>query len=624
MPDRNEKLHKAPYFSTEAKLLLMLIALLAALSVFDLHIYNLIFATRELLGRQDALAAEADMLARLSRAAQWVFVTSLTSILILGFFFIFNIYSPMQSESAAQARKHLSAIEASGDGIGIIDPAGKLIYMNRALMRLHGLEDADMQKYLDKDWQDLYPEKGKKFLQDIVLPRLRAHGSWRGESPIQRGEKEIVYADMTLNLLEDGGIIGTARDITARKAAEAERADLHRQLVQAQKMEAIGRLTGGIAHDFNNMLTVISGNLQLIDEHKAEVPAIAPFIAAADRAARRCAGLTHRLLAFSRQQVLKPRRCDINDLIGESIKLIARALGDNIEIAFAPGSSGTSRIDPAQFENALLNLSINARDAMPAGGTIAISTSNAAVAEGGGHADLAPGNYIRVDVEDTGAGIPEAIIKQVFEPFFTTKETGKGSGLGLSMVYGFARQSGGGTCISSREGRGTKVSLWFPCDKGAPEAAARSDGAQGGGALPRGRENVLIVENEPDLLGLAAAALRPLGYNIFTASSGPEAVLALDDIPQLHLLLTDITMPGGIDGRELAAEARHVFPQAAVLFMTGNPAAFKSGEEALSSPSSGILMKPFSRELLARRVRSALDRAAPRKTADAPLDERQE
>jgi signal transduction histidine kinase len=238
---------------------------------------------------------------------------------------------------------------------------------------------------------------------------------------------------MTLTLLEDGGLIGTARDITDKKKAEAERRELYQQFIHAQKMEAIGRLTGGIAHDFNNMLTIIDGNLQMIGDYKGELPAIAFYVHAAEHAIDRCAALTHRLLAFSRRQVLQPILLNVNDLLHENIKLISRTIGEKVEIVFHPESARNAKLDAAQLENAILNLAINARDVMPGGGTITIATQDVTLTEADTALSLPPGDYVCVSVTDTGTGIEKGMIDRVFEPFFTTKESGKGRGLGLRM-----------------------------------------------------------------------------------------------------------------------------------------------------------------------------------------------
>ncbi len=392
------------------------------------------------------------------------------------------------------------------------------------------------------------------------------------------------------------------RDITEEKKIE-------RQLRQAQKMEAVGQLTGGIAHDFNNLLAVVLGNLELAREKTDDPAAMRELIELAIGAADRGAKLTHRLLAFSRRQVLAPEKVDVNALVRGMFDLLRRTLGETIEIetVTAPGLWHT-RIDPGQLENALLNLAINARDAMPDGGRLTIETMNATLDDeyAAAQAEVEPGEYVMVAVMDSGEGMPPAVLERVFEPFFTTKQAGAGSGLGLSMVYGFVKQSGGHVTIYSEPGRGTAVKLYLP----RSDDAGRCRAAPVGGEVPRGRgEVVLLVEDDPDVRTLAVTLLGGLGYSVLEAPDGRRALDELARAKGVNLLFTDVVLPGGMTGGRLAREARRISPGIKVLFMSGytGSANFAETEGPDGVENFTFLQKPFRKADLARAVRAALD-----------------
>jgi signal transduction histidine kinase/integral membrane sensor domain MASE1 len=383
----------------------------------------------------------------------------------------------------------------------------------------------------------------------------------------------------------------------------AERERAVSALQQARHMEAIGQLTGGVAHDFNNLLTIIIGNLELLHAHVRDA-AGRRLIAMAQTGAEQGAHLVNSLLAFARRQTLHPEIVDLNRLIGEFDDLMRRAIGENIELRLELGAGrALCRIDPAQFQSALLNLVVNAREAMPHSGVLTIATQDAvsAPAEPGSHAAPATAPFIRIIVRDTGTGMPPEILERVFEPFYTTREVGRGSGLGLSQVYGFVTQSGGHIEISSTPGIGTAVSLCLPVAAGSD---ATSPAAKERSYAAGGRETILVVEDEAAVRDLAAARLEALGYRIFAAADGPEALGMLERGERIDLLFTDLVMPNGMSGDELARRACALCPEIKVLLASGYALALPAG----AGPDGfRLLRKPYRGDDLAEAVRAALD-----------------
>jgi PAS domain S-box-containing protein len=395
--------------------------------------------------------------------------------------------------------------------------------------------------------------------------------------------------------------IGTiAMDITERLRLEA-------QLHQAQKMEAVGQLTGGIAHDFNNLLMAVLGNLELALEGLPAGSRQRTFLEVALRAARRGADLTRRLLAFSRRQALSPQVVDVNRLIAGVADLLRRPLGADIAVELDLADlPWPAKVDPSQLETAILNLAINARDAMDAGGRLSIASRiHRFEADDARPSDLPPGDYVLVEVRDTGCGIPPDVLPRVFEPFFTTKGASKGTGLGLSMVFGFARQSGGGVEIDSTVGLGTTVRLYLPRGHESRDAARRDSGA-----APRARpgETVLVVDDDDAVRDLAAAMLEALGYRALRARDGPSALGIARSADRLDLLLVDAILPGGMNGREIAAAVGALRPGVRTLFMSGYT------DSVFGAPGSEaprhLIAKPFRRADLAHHLRRALDGAS--------------
>ena len=409
-------------------------------------------------------------------------------------------------------------------------------------------------------------------------------------------------------------VIEQARD-EARLAAQtaqseiAAREEAESRLRQMEKLESIGQLTGGIAHDFNNMLAIVIGSLDLAERRLQSEPQRAlKSIGNAREGAQRAATLTARLLAFSRQQPLMPVALDINKLVSGMSELLRRTLGEQISVeTVLAGGLWTTLADPGQLENALLNLAVNARDAMPDGGRLTIETANSHLDEAyaASRAEVRPGQYVVMCVTDTGMGMSEAVAAQAFEPFFTTKEVGKGTGLGLSQVFGFVKQSGGHIAIYSEVGEGTTVKLYLP--RHAGPAAVHPGEREMVDALPTGRAEavILVVEDEQRVRQFAVDALRELGYTVVSASNGMEGLEVVRRQPYLSLLLTDIVMPG-MNGRKLADEARLIMPDLRVLYTTGytRNAVVHNG---ILDPGVALLAKPFTMGQLASRVRSIID-----------------
>ncbi len=446
------------------------------------------------------------------------------------------------------------------------------------------------------------------------------------------------YADVLDRgyVLRDGSgralrMVGAMLDVSARKAIErdlererrrlveevesttAERDRAEEALRQSQKMEAVGQLTGGLAHDFNNLLTGISGALEMMQMRIAQgrVGEIDKYSVAAQGAVRRAAALTHRLLAFSRRQTLDPKPVNVNRLIFDLEELIRRTVGPQIEVETV-GKAGLwmTLVDPNQLENALLNLCINARDAMPDGGRITIETANKWLDDAASRErDLEPGQYISICVTDTGTGMTPEVISRAFDPFFTTKPMGEGTGLGLSMIYGFARQSGGHVRIYSELGMGTTMCIYLPRlfsgEEGADDNAVGMPVAMIRGAQEAGKGRVLVVDDEPTVRMLVVEVAEELGYDVLEAFDGPSAMRLLQKEQGIDLLITDVGLPGGMNGRQVADAALAMQPDLNVLFITGYAENAVVGNGQLA-PNMALITKPFAVDMLAQRIREIL------------------
>ncbi len=489
-------------------------------------------------------------------------------------------------------------------GCIITDPKFEVVDWNPAAEQIFGLS---REEAVGRPVADLVvPPEAQSEFEEMLSPAANSAGAATGAmANITKLGREIRCAWTNSPLLDaDGNFLGLlcmVQDVTEVEATEA-------RLHHSQKMEAIGQLAGGIAHDFNNLLTIIVSSLALIERDPAKDEELSGPLRDIMKAADRGAALTQRLLAVARRQALHPRPINLNQLIASMEDLIRRTLAEAIEVemVLAPGLWPTLA-DPGQVENALLNLAINARDAMPDGGKLTIETANVRLDQDYAqtHSEVTPGRYAMLAVTDTGVGMPPEVIEHAFEPFFSTKESGRGSGLGLSMVYGFAKQSGGHVNIYSEPGQGTTVRLYLPRAQGL-EAVARPEPVSRGD-VTRGRETILVVEDDPTVLELATKLLTRMGYNVLAAANGPAALDLLNCGVKVDLLFTDVVIPGGMSGPALAGEMRKRHPGVRVLYTSGytENAIVHQGKV---DDGVELLNKPYKTHVLARKVREVLDK----------------
>ena len=495
-------------------------------------------------------------------------------------------------------------IDASLLAIVVLDPLYKVLVWNRAAERMFGYR---AEEVIGRPYP-LVPDQVRPEFE-MLFSRV-AGGEIIRDMEVRRRRKDGKLVDVTFSgaplYNADGSLRGaffTIDDVTDRKATQ-------QQLVQAQKMEAVGQLTGGIAHDFNNMLGTVIGNLDLARKHLEGRPEVLEMVDDALAGALRGAELVARLLAFSRKQPLQPAVIDLRKTIADLAPLLKRTLGEHIAIeVHVSEDTWLTKADPVQLENTLLNLAINARDAMPNGGRLSVECSNLALDDSFApvYPDLKPGDYVVVSVSDTGTGMPPDVLARVFEPFFTTKRVGAGTGLGLSMVYGYMRQSGGIVKVYSEPGHGTTFRLFFPRagEVGNQASALAPESA----IVPRGHERILLVEDNPDVRKIATRILEDLGYDLTTAENA-DAAFALLQRSSFDLLFTDIVMPGTLNGLDLARRAREAYPDMRVLLTTGFSSKLMS-DPKIPAMDAGLIVKPYREADLARTVRAALDSPAP-------------
>jgi PAS domain S-box-containing protein len=517
-----------------------------------------------------------------------------------------------QAEEALRhsEERYRTIIENIQDGYFENDLAGNFTFVNDVISRhLRYTRDEligmNYRQYTDE-------ENAKKLYQHYI-------GLYRTGQPIKPFEAGYVgkdgtklLAEISVSLMRDSegkpiGFRGISRDITERKQAEEEKLSLQEQLRQSQKMEAIGQLAGGVAHDFNNLLTVIKGYSQLSLLDLKEDGPLRGNIQEIEKATQRATDLTRQLLAFSRRQILDLKVLDLNVLLKDLEKMLRRIIGEDIQlITLLSEDLGKVKIDPSQIEQVIFNLAVNARDAMPSGGKLAIETANVELDEEYAHAhvSVAPGRYVRLSVSDTGVGMTQEVKEKVFEPFFTTKEKGKGTGLGLSMVYGIVKQSNGNIWLYSEPGRGTTFRIYFPRTEEEADTLRERQEAE---FFPRGSETVLLVEDDELVRDLAIRLLGQQGYRILHAANGQEALqVAKEHLGEtIHLLLTDIVMPQ-MGGKELSDWLRISRPNIKVLFTSGY-ADNAIVHHGVLDRGTHFLQKPFSLKTLSRKVREVLD-----------------
>jgi two-component system, cell cycle sensor histidine kinase and response regulator CckA len=495
-------------------------------------------------------------------------------------------------------RRLEQAVEHMQIGVTITSLDGRILYTNAAEAEMHGYAAGEL---IGKEAHIMAPPSHRKPLSVEQLKRLTR---WKRETPNVRKDGSQFPGHLMSDVLKDEegnpiGIVTTCEDLTERKTLEE-------QLRGAQKMEAIGRLAGGVAHDFNNLLTAITGYSELVTAQLEESSPLRADIAEILRAGERAAALTRQLLAFSRRQMLHPEILDLNTVISNLEKMLRRLIGEHITLA-TDLETGVwpVRADPGQIEQVIMNLAINAGDAMPRGGTLTIATRNFEVERSYGREQVMVqrGRYVSLEVIDTGIGMDEATRARIFEPFFTTKGLGKGTGLGLATVYGIVKQSGGYIWVESELGRGTRFRIDLPRASGGKtlsHPATRKTPA------PAGRETILVVEDEDAVRDLARRVLQHSGYTVFEARNGKEALaLAAEHRGTIDLLLTDVVMPG-MSGPDLAAEMVRQRPSVKVLYISGYTAETLAAHGDLNA--ANLLPKPFTGDALTRRIREALNR----------------
>ncbi|WP_237482803.1 PAS domain-containing protein [Lichenibacterium dinghuense] len=510
----------------------------------------------------------------------------------------------LEQQVAARTRDLDRVWRNARDLLVVADMSGTVLAVNPATASILGRSERDMVGASVVTF--LHPDDRPRLVDGVL--DLDPNGTPRhATNRCLRADGSEVWISW-VSVAEAGHIYGYGRDVTAeREQAEALRA-AEDALRQAQKMEAVGQLTGGLAHDFNNLLTGISGSLDLLGKRlrQGRTDNLDRYIDAAQQASRRAAALTHRLLAFSRRQTLDPKLIGVDRLIDGMADLIRRTVGPAISVSVITGpETWNALVDPNQLENALLNLCINARDAMPDGGRLTVETANRVLdARGGAVRDLEPGAYVTLSVSDTGTGMSPDVVARAFDPFFTTKPLGLGTGLGLSMIYGFAKQSGGQVRIHSHAGSGTTVTLFLPRHGGHLQHDAGAEVATDQQRAEPG-ETVLIIDDEPTIRMLVSDVLAELGYASLEAGDGASGLAMLRSTGRIDLLVTDVGLPGGMNGRQVADAARALRPGLKVLFITGYAESAAVGGTDLEA-GMGVLTKPFAMDELANRIRALL------------------
>jgi PAS domain S-box-containing protein len=513
-------------------------------------------------------------------------------------------------EIAESRERFMLAIRGSHDGIWDWDLTTNEVFYSTRWMAMLGYADGELPAELGTFQALLHPEERDWVLFELERYLSGARPTWSAEIRLRHRDGSWVWVLTRGEALRDAHgrpyrMAGSHVDISSRKAAEAERERLQAQLVQAQKMESIGRLAGGVAHDFNNMLAVIQGHVELALDRVGEGAELRADLEQIRDAARRSADLTRQLLGFSRQQVVAPRLVDVNDTVGGVVRLLRSLIGEDMVLDWRPDAEApVVRIDPAQLDQLVVNLVLNARDAVSGAGAVRVTSGAGLIAdeEAATMPGAIPGRCLVLEIADDGPGMSPELQARIFEPFFTTKPVGEGTGLGLATVYGIVRQNGGMVTVHSQPGAGTAFRVRLPA---AQDVAPSPSAAETTADLPRAVGTVLLAEDEPSIVRLCEQLLRRLGCHVLVGGT-PEAALALARTYSGHidLLLTDVVMPG-MNGRELARAVAQARPGIRTLFMSGYPADVIAQRDLLE-PNDVVLTKPFTRAELAAAVSATL------------------
>ena len=514
-----------------------------------------------------------------------------------------------ESEAREQHALFSSIFDGVPEGIALVDRERRIVMVNPALRRIFGYEAdqlvgaSTLKLYAcPTDWEDqamILGDVHRIRLQPRIIRFQRENGEiFPGEvisAPYRNGGGEL------------RGYIGIIRDVSEEQRREEE-------LRQAQRLESLGQLTGGIAHDFNNLLTVITGNLQLIDMGLKD-ERLKRYLDAVERAAQMGAQLNKRLMLFGRQQMLAPTAINLNDHVTNMLELLRRTIGEDITVKIALSNNlWSTRTDADEIENAILNLAINARDAMPNGGNLVIETENVVIDKDAAREELPPGRYVRLSVSDTGSGMPPEVLARAFEPFFTTKEPGKGTGLGLSSIYGFVKQSGGHITIDSEVDHGTTATIYLPKLDQSAEINLAVQEKEAETPIRGAGETILVVEDNPDVRRVTVERIKNLGYEVIETESGQTAIAAFDGRKTIDLVFSDVIMSGGMSGFELARKIREFRPSQKVLLTSGFPGAAMRAAEKINHKFL-MLRKPYNQIELSRFIRAALqDQDSPNQT----------
>jgi PAS domain S-box-containing protein len=506
---------------------------------------------------------------------------------------------------ASEARIR-SIFETSYQFMGLLTPEGALLDANRTSLEIIHcpIEKLVGRPFWETPWFKTMPGMPEK-VRDAVMAAAKGHTT-RQEIAVDLPEGRRTFDFSMRPILDAAGrvtaIVPEAMEITERRLAEEA-------LRQAQKMEAVGQLTGGLAHDFNNLLAGIVGNLQLLRVRLAQgsTESLGRYVDAAESVAERAATLTHRLLAFSRRQTLDPRVTNVNELVESMAELIRRTVEPSVQVDILPADDAWNTLcDPHQLESALLNLAINARDAMPTGGRLTIATSNEVLyrAHAVAHEGVPPGDYVTISVIDTGTGMSPEVAARAFDPFFTTKPIGQGTGLGLSMIFGFIKQSGGYVRLQSEPGAGTTIRLHLPRHSGPAQHVAPAVPMTAAVAAPQ-RGTVLVVDDEAPLLSILTEMLTDAGYTALEATDAPSALQILQSSQHIDLLVSDVGLPGNMNGFQMVDAARRFRPGLKALYITGY-AEYAAAAESLGQPGTELLSKPFALATFGERVAAML------------------